>query len=232
VVFEGRFLRRSVALPGFCVRSVAPASDACTSATCGREAEVDRIWQSLTAEDLSKISSLQPFHLDGLDLRFQVLVETMRRSIQRLRAFCSRPIEPEMQNYLADEETFLWMNSSGIAPPVLSRSPRIPGPSRFSRKRMEGVHVLYLGPGYLFGQSSGRRTFRMRALPFSNAVYPGLFSSRSVHPQAVPGHRSTSLVQDVRLSRMRRPANSPVLGHCEMTSAEPARDQNPGTLSN
>jgi hypothetical protein len=165
----------------------------------------------LSAEDISKIEYVyDSFHLDGLDLRFSSLG---RNNASQYPTFESLLLETDrvgkMQNYLADEETFLWMKRFEAENRLIPVVGDFSGPHAFKAvgafltRNGWKVSTFYTSnvEYYLFGQTSWTSYVQnVRALPMlPNAVFiRAYFSSAGpVHPQAVPGHRSTSLVQDV-----------------------------------
>jgi len=165
----------------------------------------------LTAEDLSKIEYVySSFHVDGLDLRFSSLG---RNNASQYPTFESLMLQTDragkMQNYLADEETFLWMKQFEAENRLIPIVGDFSGPHAFKAvgafltKNGWKVSTFYTSnvEYYLFGQSSWVSYVQnVRALPLlTNAVFiRAYFSSAGpIHPQAVPGHRSTSLVQDL-----------------------------------
>jgi len=165
----------------------------------------------LTTEDISKIEYVYTsFHLEGLDLRFSSLG---RNNASQYPTFESLLLQTDrtgkMQNYLADEETFLWMKRFEAEDRLIPVVGDFSGPHAFKAvgaflaKNGLKVSTFYTSnvEYYLFGQSSWTSYVQnVRALPLlSNAVFiRAYFSSAGpVHPEAVPGHRSTSLVQDV-----------------------------------
>ena len=165
----------------------------------------------LSPDDLSKIEYVySSFHLDGLDMRFSSIG---RNNASQYPTFESLLLQTDrngkMQNYLADEATFLWMKQFEADNRLIPIVGDFSGPHAFKAvgtflaKNGWKVSTFYTSnvEYYLFGQSSWQMYVQnVRALPMlSNAVFiRAYFSSAGpVHPQAVPGHRSTSLVQDV-----------------------------------
>jgi hypothetical protein len=165
----------------------------------------------LSAEDMSKIEYVyNSFHLDGLDLRFSSLG---RNNASQYPTFESLLLETDrsgkMQNYLADEETFLWMKRFEAENRLIPIVGDFSGPHAFKAvgaflsNNGWKVSTFYTSnvEYYLFGDSSWQRYVQnVRALPMlPNAVFIRAYFSGAgpVHPQAAPGHRSTSLVQDV-----------------------------------
>jgi len=165
----------------------------------------------LTPDDLSKIEYVYTaFHVEGLDLRFSSLG---RNNASQYPTFESLMLQTDrtgkMQNYLADEEAFLWMKQFEAENRLIPIVGDFSGPHAFKAvgaflaKNGWKVSTFYTSnvEYYLFGQSSWTSYVQnVRALPLlPNAVFiRAYFSSAGpVHPQAVPGHRSTSLVQDV-----------------------------------
>jgi len=164
----------------------------------------------LTPDDLSKIEYVYTaFHVEGLDLRFSSLG---RNNASQYPTFESLMLQTDrtgkMQNYLADEEAFLWMKQFEAENRLIPIVGDFSGPHAFKAvgaflaKNGWKVSTFYTSnvEYYLFGQSSWTSYVQnVRALPLlPNAVFiRAYFSSAGpVHPQAVPGHRSTSLVQD------------------------------------
>jgi hypothetical protein len=165
----------------------------------------------LSADDLSKIEYVySSFHLEGLDLRFSSLG---RNNASQYPTFESLMLQTDrngkMQNYLADEETFLWMKRFEAENRLIPVVGDFSGPHAFkavggflSRNGWK-VSTFYTSnvEYYLFGQSSWEKYVQnVRTLPMlSNAVFIRAYFSGAgpSHPQTVPGHRSTSLVQDV-----------------------------------
>jgi len=165
----------------------------------------------LSAEDISKIEYVyESFHTDGLDLRFSSIG---RNNASQYPTFESLLLQTDrtgkMQNYLADEETFLWMKQFEAENRLIPIVGDFSGPHAFKAVgaflTTNGwkVSTFYTSnvEYYLFGQSTWSSYVQnVRSLPIlSNAVFiRAYFSSAGpVHPQAVPGHRSTSLVQDI-----------------------------------
>jgi hypothetical protein len=165
----------------------------------------------LTAEDLAKIEYVySSFHLEGLDLRFSSLG---RNNASQYPTYESLILQTDrtgkMQNYLADEETFLWMKQFEADNRLIPIVGDFSGPHAFKAvgafltKNGWKVSTFYTSnvEYYLFGQPSWTPYVQnVRALPMlPNAVFVRAYFSSAgpVHPQAVPGHRSTSLVQDV-----------------------------------
>ncbi|HET9132070.1 MAG TPA: hypothetical protein VFO86_14035, partial [Terriglobia bacterium] len=165
----------------------------------------------LSNDDLEKIEYVySTFHLEGLDLRFSSLG---RNNASQYPTYESLMLQTDragkMQNYLADEETFLWMKQFEAGNRLIPIVGDFSGPHAFKAvgaflaKSRWKVSTFYTSnvEYYLFGEPSWERYIQnVRALPLlPNAVFiRAYFSSAGpVHPQAVPGHRSTSLVQDI-----------------------------------
>jgi hypothetical protein len=166
---------------------------------------------SLTADDMTKIEYVySSFHREGLDLRFSSLG---RNNAQQYPTFESLILQTDrtgkLQNYLTDEETFLWMKQFEAENRLIPIVGDFSGPHAFKAvgafltKSGLKVSTFYTSnvEYYLFGQSSWTPYVQnVRALPMlSNAVFIRAYfaSAGPAHPQAVAGHRSTSLVQDV-----------------------------------
>lgn len=164
----------------------------------------------LTADDLSKIEYVySSFHEEGLDLRFSSLG---RNNASQYPTFESLMLQTDrtgkMQNYLADEESFLWMKRFEGENRLIPIVGDFSGPHAFQAvgafltKNGWKVSTFYTSnvEYYLFGQSSWKSYVQnVRALPMlPNAVFIRAYFSGAgpSHPQAVAGHRSTSLVQD------------------------------------
>jgi hypothetical protein len=166
---------------------------------------------TLTADDMTKIEYVyNSFHLDGLNLRFSSLG---RNNASQYPTFENLLLETDrtgkLQNYLADEETFLWMKQFETENRLIPVVGDFSGPHAFKAvgafltKNGWKVSTFYTSnvEYYLFGQSSWTSYVQnVRALPMlPNAVFIRAYFSGAgpTHPQAVAGHRSTSLVQDV-----------------------------------
>jgi len=165
----------------------------------------------LSEEDLLKIEYVyRSFHDEGLDLRFSSIG---RNNASQYPTFESLLLQTDrtgkMQNYLADEESFLWMKQfeaeNRLIPIVGDFSGRHAFKAVGAFLTMKGwkVSTFYTSnvEYYLFGQSSWTSYVQnVRSLPwlpgavFIRAYFAG---AGPTHPQSVIGHRSTSLVQDV-----------------------------------
>ena len=165
----------------------------------------------LSADDLNKIEYVySSFHRDGLDLRFESIG---RNNASQYPIFESLLLQTDrngkLQNYLADEETFQWMKQFEAENRLIPIVGDFSGPHAFKTvgaflaKNGLKVSTFYTSnvEYYLFGQSSWTSFIQnVRALPFlDKAVFIRAYFNGAgpSHPQAVSGHRSTSLVQDV-----------------------------------
>jgi hypothetical protein len=166
---------------------------------------------TLSADDWMKIDYVySSFHRDNLDLRFSSLG---RNNASQYPTFESLLLETDragkLQNYLADEETFQWMKQFETDNRLIPIVGDFSGPHAFKAvgafliKNGLKVSTFYTSnvEYYLFGQAAWAPYVQnVRALPmldkavFIRAYFEG---AGPVHPQAVAGHRSTTLVQDV-----------------------------------
>jgi len=165
----------------------------------------------MTTEDVTKIDYIySSFHLDGLDLRFSSLG---RNNAAQYPTYESLLLETDrtgkLQNYLADEDSFLWLKQFEAENRLIPIVGDFSGPHAFKTVgaflARNGLRVSTFYTSnveyYLFDQPSWPQYIQnVRALPMMpNAVFVRAYfaSAGPVHPQAVAGHRSTSLVQDV-----------------------------------
>ena len=166
---------------------------------------------ALTSDDLMKIEYVyRSFHDEGLDLRFSSIG---RNNASNYPTYESLMLQTDrsgkMQNYLADEETFLWLKRFESENRLIPIVGDFAGPHAFKSvgsfltKKGWKVSTFYTSnvEYYLFGQPSWNSYVQnVRALPvLPNAVFIRSYFSGAgpVHPQSVAGHRSTSLVQDL-----------------------------------
>lgn len=164
----------------------------------------------LSADDQQKIEYVySSFYKEGLDLRFSSIG---RNNASQYPTYESLLLESDrtgkLQNYLADESTYLWLKQFQSENRLLPVVGDFAGPKAFKTvaaflsKNNLKVSTFYTSnvEFYLFGQTSWRRYVdNVRALPFlDSAVFiRSYFANAGPHPQSVPGHRSTSLVHDV-----------------------------------
>jgi hypothetical protein len=166
---------------------------------------------ALSADDISKLEYVySAFHRDGLDLRFSSLG---RNNASQYPTFESLLLQTDrngmLQNYLADESTFLWMKQFEAENRLIPITGDFSGPHAFKAvgaflaKSGLKVSTFYTSnvEYYLFDMPSWPQYIQnVQALPmlpdavFIRAYFAGAGPS---HPQALPGHRSTSLVQNV-----------------------------------
>jgi len=163
----------------------------------------------LSADDQQKIEYVySSFHAEGLDLRFSSIG---RNNASQYPTYESLLLETDrtgkLQNYLADEATFLWLKQFQAENRLVPIVGDFSGPQAFRNvaaflsKNNLKVSTFYTSnvEYYLFGQASWKRYIdNVRALPFlEQAVFiRSYFSNNGPLPQTVPGHRSTSLVHD------------------------------------
>jgi len=165
----------------------------------------------LSADDVSKIEYVYTaFHRDGLDLRFSSLG---RNNASQYPTYESLLLQTDhdgrLQSYLADEPTFLWLKQFETENRLIPVTGDFAGPYAFKTvgaylaKNGLKVSTFYTSnvEYYLFGQSAWRQFMQnVRTLPLTpNAVFIRAYFAGAgpTHPLAVPGHRSTSLVQDI-----------------------------------
>ena len=165
----------------------------------------------LSADDLSKIDYVaDTFYRENLDLRFSSIG---RSNAANYPTFQSLLLETDRsgrtQNYLADEESFLWLKRFQGENRLIPVVGDFAGPRAFktvgSFLARGGLQVSAFYTSnvefYLFGRPDWRAYLEnVRALPMgANAVFiRAYFSSAGpLHPMNVPGYRSTSLVHDV-----------------------------------
>ena len=192
----------------------APSSEALFRANFGkiRERLVKGYGLPLSEVDLGKIEYVyRTLHEEGLDLRFS--------SIGRNNAFNYPTFESlllqsdrsgQQQGYLATEASFLWMKKFQAENRLIPIVGDFAGPRAFKavgtllKKNGLMVSTFYTSnvEYYVFGNGEWRPYVEnLRALPFTDdAVFVRAYFSNAggPHPQAVPGHRSTTLVQGVR----------------------------------
>ena len=165
----------------------------------------------LSADDMSKVEYIySSFHREGLDLRFSSLG---RNNASQYPTFESLLLQTDrsgkFQNYLADEASFLWMKQFEAENRLIPITGDFSGPHAFKTvgaflsKSGQKVSTFYTSnvEYYLFDMTSWPQYIQnVRALPMQeNAVFIRAYFNGAgpSHPQAVSGHRSTSLVQDV-----------------------------------
>jgi len=166
----------------------------------------------LTADDLAKIDYVySTFHRDHLDLRFSSFG---RQNALRYPTFEDLLLETDrsgrvLQNYLAAEETFLWLKKFQAQNRLIPVVGDFAGPHAFKaaagflRRHGQRVTVFYTSnvEFYLFrGSAWARYIENVRSLPFSDgAVFIRAYFENSglPHPMNVAGHRSTTLVHEV-----------------------------------
>ena len=165
----------------------------------------------LSADDLEKIDYVySTFYRENLDLRFSSIG---RANAANYPTFQSLLLETDRagrrENYLADEDSFLWLkkfeSENRLVPIVgdFAGSHAFKTVGAFLGRNGLQVSAFYTSnvEFYLFGRPDWRAFLEnVRSLPMANnAVFiRAYFSSAGpLHPQNVPGHRSTSLVHDV-----------------------------------
>ena len=164
----------------------------------------------LSAEDLRKMDYVShTFWEEGLDLRFSSIG---RNNAANYPTFQSLLLQTDrtgkLQGYLATEELFLWMKKFEAENRLIPIVGDFAGPRAFKavgaflKKNGLRVSTFYTSnvEYYLFEDGKwGRYIENVRALPVtSDAVFiRAYFANGLVHPQNVPGHRSTSLVQSL-----------------------------------
>jgi len=166
---------------------------------------------ALTADDMMKIQYVyRSFHDDGLDLRFSSIGKNNASNYPTFESLMLQTDRTgKLQNYLADEDTFLWMKRFESENRLIPIVGDFAGPHAFKTvgsfltKKGWKVSAFYTSnvEYYLFGQASWKPYVQnVRALPvLPDAVFIRAYFSGAgpVHPLSVAGHRSTSLVQDV-----------------------------------
>jgi hypothetical protein len=165
----------------------------------------------LSADDLAKIEYVySTFHRENLDLRFSSIG---RSNAANYPTFQDILLETDrsgrQQNYLADEDSFLWLKKfqaeNRLVPIVgdFSGQHAFKTAGAFLIRNGLQVSTFYTSnvEYYLFDRPEWRPFIaNVRALPMTNdAVFIRAYFSNAgpVHPLNVPGHRSTTLVQDV-----------------------------------
>jgi hypothetical protein len=165
----------------------------------------------LSADDISKIEYVySAFHRDGLDMRFSSLGRNNASQYPTYESLLLQTDhENRLQNYLADEPTFLWMKKFEAENRLIPITGDFAGPYAFKTvgayltKNGLKVSTFYTSnvEYYLFGQSDWPQYIQnVRSLPLMpNAVFIRAYFAGAgpTHPLAVLGHRSTSLVQDI-----------------------------------
>jgi len=166
----------------------------------------------LSAEDLRKIEYVYRTLFDeGLDLRFSSLG---RNNAMNYPTFESLLLQTDragqVQGYLATEEGFQWMKRFQAENRLVPIVGDFAGPKAFKsvgsflKKNDLAVSTFYTSnvEYYLFESGQWRRYLEnVRALPVTDdAVFIRAYFSNAggVHPQNVPGHRSTTLIQSMR----------------------------------
>jgi hypothetical protein len=164
----------------------------------------------LTAQDLGKIDRVHhTFWEEGLDLRFSSIG---RNNAANYPTFQSLLLQTDktgrLQGYLATEEMFLWMKKFEADNRLLPIVGDFAGPKAFKavgaflKKNGLQVSTFYTSnvEYYLFEDGKwGRYIDNVRALPVTAdaAFIRAYFGNGGTHPQNVPGHRSTNIVQSL-----------------------------------
>lgn len=190
----------------------APTSEARyrTNAAAVRQRLLTTFGLKLSAKDLQQIDYVHhSFWEEGLDLRFSSIG---RNNASNYPTFQSLLLQTDrtgkLQGYLATEEMFLWMKKFEAENRLLPITGDFAGSKAFKamgaflKKNGLQVSTFYTSnvEYYLFEEGKwGRYIDNLRALPVtSDAVFiRSYFGNSGVHPQNVPGHRSTSLVQSL-----------------------------------
>jgi hypothetical protein len=164
----------------------------------------------LSAADFRKIEYVyDTFFRENLDLRFSSIGRSNALNYPTFEQILLQTDRTgRLQNYLADEESFLWLKKFQAENRLVPIVGDFAGPHAFKaagaflgRNGLQ-VSAFYTSnvEFYLFGRPEWRAFLEnVRALPMSNdAVFiRAYFSSAGpVHPLSVPGHRSTTLVHD------------------------------------
>jgi len=165
----------------------------------------------LSADDRSKMEYVyRTFHEEGLDLRFSSIG---RNNASNYPTFQSLLLETDkagkLQGYLSTEDLFLWLKKfeaeNRLIPIVgdFAGSKALKSVGAFLRKNNLQVSTFYTSnvEYYLFQNNQWLPwVANVRGLPAtSDAVFIRAYFATAgpVHPQNVPGHRSTSLVQSL-----------------------------------
>jgi len=166
----------------------------------------------LNSEDLGRIEKVyRTLYDDGLDLRFSSIG---RNNAANYPTFESLLLQTDrngqLQGYLATEESFQWMKRFEAENRLIPIVGDFAGPkalkavAAFLKKNGLMVSTFYTSnvEYYLFENAQWRPYVdNVRALPLSDdAVFIRAYFTNAggVHPQNVPGHRSTTLVKSVR----------------------------------
>jgi len=166
----------------------------------------------LNPEDFKRIEYVYRTLFDeGLDLRFSSIG---RNNAMNYPTFESLLLQTDrsgqMQGYLATEEAFQWMKRFEGENRLVPIVGDFAGPKAFKsvgsflKKNGLAVSVFYTSnvEYYLFENGQWRRYIEnVRSLPVTeDAVFIRAYFSNAggVHPQNVPGHRSTTLIQSMR----------------------------------
>ena len=177
-----------------------------------RDRLIQKFGLRLGADDLKKIEYVyRTLFEEGLDLRFSSIG---RNNAMNYPTFESLLIQTDragqMQGYLATEELFQWMKRFEAENRLLPIVGDFAGPKAFKnvgaflKKNGLAVSAFYTSnvEYYLFENGQWRRYVEnVRSLPVTeDAVFIRSYFSNAggVHPQNVPGHRSTTLLQSMR----------------------------------
>ena len=164
----------------------------------------------LSSKDFAQIDYVhRTFWEEGLDLRFSSIG---RNNALNYPTFQSLLLQTDrtgkLQGYLATEDAFLWMKKFEAENRLLPITGDFAGPKAFKavgaflKKNGLQVSTFYTSnvEYYLFQEGKwDRYVENLRALPVTaDAVFiRAYFGNGGTHPQNVPGHRSTTLVQSL-----------------------------------
>jgi hypothetical protein len=164
----------------------------------------------LSARDLGQIDYVhRTFWEEGLDLRFSSIGRNNSANYPTFQSLLLQTDKTgKLQGYLATEEMFLWMKKFEAENRLLPIVGDFAGPKAFKavgaflKKNGLQVSTFYTSnvEFYLFDDGKwGRYIDNVRALPVAadSVFIRAYFGNAGTHPQNVPGHRSTNLVQSL-----------------------------------
>jgi hypothetical protein len=164
----------------------------------------------LTATDQTQLEKVyRTFWEEGLDLRFSSIGRNNAANYPTFHSLLQQTDRTgKLQGFLATEELFLWLKKFQAENRLIPIVGDFAGPKAFKavaaflKKNRLQVSTFYTSnvEYYLFQDGSWPRYVdNVRGLPITpDAVFiRSYFGNGGTHPQNVPGHRSTNLVQSL-----------------------------------